>query len=421
MDNEKEDKLIRELIESIKAGEAGIRDVDKLAGELGLDPKRATNIRRRIIEKLTGTKLDNIGHFSLDVERATKRNIENMIGVAQLPMGIAGPLKVNGELAKGEFYIPLATTEGALVASINRGCKAISLSGGANVRVIDDKMTRAALFKVDSIEDAVGFRDWVIENFDKIVEKTKETSRHLRIREIRPWIVGKNVFLRFEGETGDAMGMNMITIAVEHACSWIEENYPNAKFVSASGNMCIDKKSSALNSLTGRGKTVVADIVLPREVVKSILKTEPEKMVEVAYRKNLVGSALAGSYGFNAHFANVIAAVYIATGQDAAHVVEGSQGFSLMEMQGDELHASVMIPALQVGTVGGGTGLGTQREALEILGVAGGGNPPGTNAKKLAEIIGAAVLAGELSLIGALAARHLGKAHQELGRGKKTS
>ncbi len=383
-----------------------------------MGPEEAVNIRREAIEKITGTKLENIGYYSLDVKRSTARNIENMIGVAQVPMGIAGPLKVNGELAKGEFYIPLATTEGALVASVNRGCKALTLSGGANVLVLEDKITRGVLFKAPNALEAKKFVNWVMENEKRIIEKTKEKSRHLKIRRIRHWIVGGNVWLRFEGETGDAMGMNMITIASEHACSWIEENYPGKiTFLAASGNMCIDKKPSALNMITGRGKTVIAEAVIPRDIVERVLKTTPENMVDVAYRKNLIGSALAGSYGFNAHFANIIAAMYIALGQDVAHVVEGSHGFSLFEVQGKDLYASVTLPAVQVGTVGGGTGLGTQREALEILGVAGGGNPPGINARKLAEIVGATVLAGELSLIGALAARHLGKAHQELGRG----
>ncbi len=403
-----------ELLEKLVSGEIKLHEVENYTS-----PDKAVELRRRAIERITGKKLDAIGQFHLDVERASARNIENMIGAIQIPLGVAGPLEISGEHAKGRFYIPLATTEGALVASTNRGCKAVTESGGARVFILDDKMTRSALFRLKSTKDAVEFKAWVNENKKRIMDIAMETSHHLKMGDIKIWIAGRNVWLRFEGETGDAMGMNMITIAVEHACSWIEKEFNGAKFLSASGNMCVDKKPSAINMITGRGKTVIAEALIPREIVGKVLKTSPEAMVDVAYRKNLVGSALAGSYGFNAHFANIIAAMYLALGQDAAHVVEGSHGISLFEMEGENLHVSVTIPAVQVGTVGGGTGLDTQREALSILGVSGGGNPPGENSKKLAEIIGAAVLAGEISLIAALAAGHLGKAHKALGRGKK--
>ncbi len=409
-------EMEEDIIKKVIKGEISLRKVDELVG----DKRKAVEIRRKAIEEITGTSLENIGKYSIDVDRAMARNIENMIGVTQIPLGVAGPILVNGELAQGEFYIPLATTEGALVASVSRGCKAVTLSGGVRVRIIDDKMTRSALFKTSGIEESKRLVDWVKENETEIMKKAMETSRHLKMKRIETWIMGDNVWIRFVGETGDAMGMNMLTIATEHASSWIESEFPgDVTFLASSGNMCVDKKPSALNMITGRGKTVVAEAVIKRDVVERILKTTPEMMAEVGKRKNLIGSAMAGSLGFNAHFANIIAAIYLALGQDAAHVVEGSMGVSNFEVRDNDLYISVLLPAVQVGTVGGGTGLETQKEALSILGVAGGGDPPGTNAKKLAEIIGAAVLAGEVSLIGALAARHLGKAHKALGRGQK--
>ncbi len=403
-----------DLVKKVVNGEISLRKIDEF-----LEGEEAVNLRRAAVERLTGADLSNIGKYTIDIERAVKRNIENMIGVAQVPLGVAGPVLIKGEYANGKYYLPLATTEGALVASVNRGCKAVTLSGGVKVRILDDKMTRAALFKTDGVEDAIELVNWINAHKEDIAKKAEETSHHLKIKSIETWVAGRNVWVRFSGETGDAMGMNMLTIATEHACSWIEDEFGKAEFIAASGNMCVDKKPNALDFITGRGKTVAAEAEIDRDVVERILKTTPERMADVAYRKNLLGSAMSGSYGFNAHFANIIAAMYIALGQDAAHVVEGSMGISMFEVKDGKLYVSVLIPAVQVGTVGGGTGLNTQREALSILGIHGGGEPAGANAKKLAEIVGAAVLAGEVSLIGALAARHLGKAHKELGRGQK--
>jgi hydroxymethylglutaryl-CoA reductase (NADPH) len=223
------------------------------------------------------------------------------------------------------------------------------------------------------------------------------------------------VFLRFGYDTKDAMGMNMATIATQEACEVVESETP-ASLVALSGNLCTDKKPAAINAVEGRGRTVSADVVLSRELVEDRFKTTPEAMVEANTRKNLVGSAKAGALGFNAQAANVVAAAFLALGQDAAQVVEGSNAITTLDVRGNELYASLTLASLEVGTVGGGTKLPTQSEALDVVGVRGGGDPPGANADALAEVIAAGALAGELSLMGALAASHLASAHEELGR-----
>lgn len=400
----------RSLLEKLKTGEVGFHKIDKKP-----DTDAAIELRRAAVSELTGLEFSHIKHYSFDIEKVTDRNIENMIGAVQVPLGVAGPLRINGDFANGEFYIPLATTEGALVASAHRGCSVITACGGANVRIFDDKMTRAPVFMAKDVIGAKKLVEWVKENFERLKEKAEATTRFGKLLSIEPFVAGRSVFLRFAYDTKDAMGMNMVTIATDAAADLIlSEN--DAELVALSGNMCTDKKPAAINAITGKGKTVSADVVLNREIIREKLKTTPEKMAEVNYRKNLVGSARAGSLGFNAHAANIAAAMFIACGQDAAHVVEASNAMTLMELTDDGLYCSVTLPSLAVGTVGGGTGIGAQHECLSMLGAAGAGDPPGANSKKLAEIVAAAVLAGEISLIGALAARHLAKAHAELGR-----
>ena len=406
---------VEELVDKVASGEIKLHQVEKYTDG---DKKLATEIRRRALEKKLGVSLENIGYYSIDPEKVIGKNIENMIGVVQIPMGIAGPLRINGEYAKGEFYIPLATTEGALVASVNRGCSALTAAGGVKTTIIGDKMTRAPLLKCPDARRAREVAEWVKANIDYLQEKAvSKVTRHGKLRDVKPYIVGNNLYLRFEFETGDAMGMNMVTISSEEIMKVIEEEFPDVKYLALSGNLCVDKKPNAMNFINGRGKTVIAEATIPREIVEKKLKTTPELIAEVNYRKNLVGSAQAGSYGFNAHFANIVGAIFLATGQDEAQITEGSHGITLAEVtpEGD-LYISVTMPSLEIGTVGGGTRVSTQREALSIMGVAGGGDPPGTNAKKFAEIIAGAVLAGELSLLAAIAAKHLAKAHAELGR-----
>ena len=363
-------------------------------------------------ENLSKTQLPNMGNYTLNMENASKRNIENSIGVLQLPIGVAGPMKINGEFCKREVFVPLATSEGALVASINRGASTITASGGVNVRVISDIMTRAPVIKTSSSVESLKLKQWFEDNFDRLKEIAESTTSHGKLLKIDPILIaGSYVYPRFVYSTGDSMGMNMVTIATEKILDEMTKE-TSAQHIALSGNVCVDKKAAAINMVEGRGKTVVADVLIPKDIVSKKLKTTAEAIVEVNIAKNLIGSAVAGSTAYNAHYANMVAAIFLATGQDAAHAVEGSLGITTAENRDGDLYFSVNLPDLPVATVGGGTSLETANEGLNILGVAGSGK-----AKEFAEIVASTVLAGELSLIGALAAGHLARAHQQLGRG----
>jgi len=406
-----------ELIEKVVRGEIKFYQVEKYT-----DIETATTIRRKAIEKIIGKELKHIGSYSIDMKQTASRNIEAPIGVQQIPLGIAGPLKVKGEIADGEYLIPLATTEGALVASVNRGCSIITASGGAKARVLKSAITRAPCILVPDTEHAVKLVNWVKDNFEKIREVFKGQDPFLKLLDFQPWIIGRNVFLRLLADTADAMGMNMVTSASEAVCNFIQENLPWAETIALSGNMCVDKKPTALNFILGRGKTVQSEAILKKEYIKETLKTTAQKMVEVVYRKIYVGSGQAASYGFNSHAANIIAAIWIATGQDAAHIGESSMGIVTAEEINDgDLYISLTLPSMICGTIGGGMWLSQMQEALSIMDCGGGfmkGKPPGTLAKKFAEIACSAALAGEVSLIAALAAGHLARAHEALGRGE---
>ncbi|WP_415379065.1 hydroxymethylglutaryl-CoA reductase (NADPH) [Halosimplex sp. TS25] len=412
--------------DSDAAGASGEADPETLAdrvtdGDLRLyeledhaDAETAATARRLIVERETGVDLSATGDYTFAAEN-TESNIENLIGGAQLPVGIAGPVAVHGESADGDFYLPIATTEGVLVASVNRGCSAISAAGGATTRITKRGMTRAPVFRVAGVSEGAEVAEWVEANEDRLAEAAESTTSHGRLQSVTPYLVGDSVFLRFSYDTGDANGMNMATIATRAAAEVVEEETP-ASLVALSGNLCVDKKPAAINAVEGRGHTVTADVTIPRETVEERFGTTPEAIEEANTRKNLIGSAKAGSLGFNAQAANVVAGVFIATGQDEAHVVEGSNCITTADAREDELYASVNLASLQVGTVGGGTDLATQSEMLDVMGFAGGGDPVGSNADALAEVIAAGALAGELSLLSALASRHLSSAHEELGR-----
>ncbi|MXR50143.1 hydroxymethylglutaryl-CoA reductase (NADPH) [Halovenus sp. WSH3] len=395
---------------------------DRLAsGELRLyelddhtDAETAAAARRLYVERETGADLATVGEYAFDAGEADS-NIENMIGGAQIPMGVAGPVEIDGSGADGEFFLPLATTEGALLASVNRGLSAIQDSGGATARVTDSGMTRAPVFQVAGVAEAEAVIEWVDDNTDRLREAAESTTSHGELLEIDPYVVGDNVFLRFIYDTKDAMGMNMATIATREASEVIEAETP-ARLVALSGNLCSDKKPAAINAIEGRGRSVTADAVIDRGLVEERLNTTPEAMAEGNTRKNLIGSAKAASLGFNAHAANTVAAAFLATGQDAAQVVEGANAITTMEAREDGLYASISFASLEVGTVGGGTSLDTQSEALDVLGLGGGGDPAGANADGLAEVIATGALAGELSLVAAFCSRHLSSAHEELGR-----
>lgn len=384
-----------------------------------LPPEEAVRVRRTFIEEETGASLGQVGAYSMAIDQAVRKNIENMIGAVQVPLGVAGPLRVRGEYADGTFYLPLATTEGALVASVNRGCSAITAVGGAEVRILRDGMTRAPVFATDSVIHARSVVDWIEANQDRIRATAEATTSHGRLIGIMTSVAGTSVYLRLEFDTKDAMGMNMATIASTAVSTLVAEE-TGARQIAISSNLCTDKKPAAVNAVLGRGKTVMAGVHLTDDLCQTIFKTRAAIIAEVNMRKNLVGSARAGALGFNAQAANVIAATFIACGQDPAHVVEGSSCITTVDPVEDGIYVAVTIPALNVGTVGGGTTLATQKECLSLLGVSGGGDPAGSHAKKLAEIIAAGVLAGELSLLGALGAGHLARAHQQLGRGETT-
>ena len=370
--------------------------------------------RRGALEKTLSLRLNHIGKFSLDESIASKRNCENMIGAAQVPIGIAGPLRIkNYESRIKDYYIPLATTEGALVASVNRGCKAITESGGANSISHRVGMTRGPVFYTGSIQKSNQLYKWLKENKKKIAEESEKTSKHLKFEKLDIRTQGFYVYVRFYFNTEDAMGMNMVTIATQALGELIEKE-TGARMISVAGNFDIDKKPAWINFINNRGFKVWAEAIIKKEVLKDVLKTDAEKFFDVWLAKCMIGSAMSGSLGFNAQYANIVAAMFIATGQDPAHVVEGSMGITTARvLKNGDLLVSVYMPALNLGTVGGGTGLATQLEALQILGVAGSGN-----VEKFAEIVGAVVLAGEISLLSSLSEGSLAKAHQKLARSK---
>ncbi len=397
----------------------GRRRLHELPAELTAD--EAAEVRRRALERLTGGTLEKTGRYALDAARASSQHCENFVGATQVPVGVVGPLRIHGEHvgADEEIYVPLATTEGALLASISRGCRAVREGSGAVVRVDDVGMTRAPVFRSSGIEESQRFLAWVAEHEEEIRATAESTSRHLKLVEIRPQTFGTSIYLRFRFTSGDAMGMNMATIACDRVVSELLEPRTGVRCVALSGNYCVDKKPSAVNFLEGRGKRIFAEATLDGTVLESCLKTNARALCEVQYRKNLLGSVAAGAMGFNAHYANVVAAFYIAAGQDVAQVVEGSMGVTCIEPRGPEgVYVSVYLPDAPVGAVGGGTGLDTQREALSVLGVRGDRADPGRGALRLAEILGATVLAGELSLMAAFTSRDLASAHQRLGRGR---
>ena len=393
-----------EIIEKLLAGEMKLYQIDNFTE----NATEALDIRREFIERYSDCKLDKISDYTLDMELAFAKNIENPIGTVQIPIGVAGPLKINGEHAKDDFFVPLATSEGALLASVNRGCSAITAAGGANARVIGDKMTRAPAIKTGSIVEAVKVKQWFEDKFEELKEIAESTTRHGKLVKIDPIIiVGNYVYPRFVYSTGDSMGMNMVTIATEKVLTKLHDDL-GVHALALSGNLCVDKKPAAINIVEGRGKTVVADILIPEAIVRAKLKTTAKAIEEV---NNLIGSAAAGSMAFNAHFANMIGAIFLATGQDEAHVVEGSLGITTAEDRDGDLYFSVNMPDLPIATIGGGTRLETANEGLRIIDCAGSGK-----VNKFAEIVISTVLAGELSLIAAISAGHLAKAHQELGR-----
>ncbi len=361
--------------------------------------------RRQMIEKKTKTSLPTIGTFSLDEKTASAHHCENMIGATQVPLGIAGPLRID----KTEYYIPLATTEGALVASVNRGCRAITDSGGAIVDSYRVGSTRGPVFYVKNLKESDQLNTFIDTHLKEMQNIACTTSKHIDLTKTFSRGVGQYRYVRFIYDTKDAMGMNMATIATDKIVRFIEEQ-TGTSCLALSGNYCVDKKPSWLNMIEGRGFKVWAEVVLPRKILQQTLKTTAQKIYDAWLSKCIMGSIMSGSMGYNAQFANVIAALFLATGQDIAHVAECSVGITTAEVRGKSLYMSVYLPDLMVGTVGGGTSLSTQKEALAILGA--------KQSEQLVRVVGASVLAGEISLLASLSEGTLAKAHNRLARGK---
>jgi hydroxymethylglutaryl-CoA reductase (NADPH) len=358
------------------------------------------------------TLLDARAESDLD---AYGRNIENYIGALRMPIGVIGPLRVNGLFAQGDFYVPLATTEAALVASYGRGARLISAAGGASAAVLAEGVHRAPGFAFENLTDAGRFVAWVMANAEALKDTAQSTTRFGKLVDLSPHIEGDHVYLICTYTTADAAGQNMVTIATEALCRHIESHCPVRPlywFVEA--NFSGDKKASALSFMSVRGRKVTATVLLTDEQIQTHLHTSAVRMHDY-WRMSALGGVMSGSLGVQGHYANGLAALYLATGQDAACVSESAVGVTRMALRdgANTLFVSVTLPNVIVGTVGGGTGLPTQRACLNILGLAGAGH-----ARALAELTAALCLAGELSIIGALCAGHFARAHENLARGK---
>uniref|UniRef100_A0A4W6C3X3 3-hydroxy-3-methylglutaryl coenzyme A reductase n=1 Tax=Lates calcarifer TaxID=8187 RepID=A0A4W6C3X3_LATCA len=384
-------------------------------------PERGVAIRRDMLSpKLpVPSALACLPYKDYDYSKVMGTCCENVIGYMPVPVGVAGPLLLDEK----QFYIPMATTEGCLVASTNRGCRALSLSGGCRSGILADSMTRGPVVRLPSVCRAAEVKVWLetSEGFSLIKEVFDQTSRFARLEKLLVGLAGRNLYIRFQSQTGDAMGMNMLSKGTEQALHRLQQQFPDMEVLSVSGNYCTDKKSAAINWILGRGKSAVCEATIPAKVVREVLKSSTAALVELNINKNLVGSAMAGSIGgFNAHAANIVAAIYIACGQDPAQTVGSSNCITQMEPagpNGEDLYISCTMPSIELGTVGGGTNLQPQQACLQMLGVQGTSpNQPGENARQLARIVCATVLAGELSLMAALAAGHLVKSHMTHNR-----
>ncbi|XP_055877025.1 3-hydroxy-3-methylglutaryl-coenzyme A reductase-like isoform X2 [Biomphalaria glabrata] len=385
------------------------------------DHVRGVAIRRQMLTSHLpkATALENLPFMNYDYKFVDGACCENVIGYMPVPVGFAGPLLLDGV----SYHIPMATTEGCLIASTNRGCRALVMSGGVKSTVTYDGMTRGPVVRFPTALKAGEMKTWLenADNFELVKECFDTTSRFARLQKIQVGIAGRSLYIRFVSKTGDAMGMNMLSKGSEKALNMLAEMFPDMEIISLSGNYCTDKKPAAINWIEGRGKSVVCEAFVKSSVVKDVLKTTVPALIELNISKNLVGSVMAGSIGgFNAHASNIVTAIYIACGQDPAQNIASSNCIVLMEATGplhDDLHITCTMPSIEVGTVGGGTILPPQAACLEMLGVKGSNDQcPGDNAKRLAQIICATVMAGELSLMSALAAGHLVQSHLKHNR-----
>lgn len=410
-----DDEIIR--IVNTAAPHCPLHKIESVLGQ----PERGVRIRRKIIStraKIPLEKLNMLPYQTFDYTKVMNACCENVLGYIPIPVGYAGPLLLDGN----HYFVPMATTEGALVASTNRGCKALSIRGVTSI-VEDVGMTRAPCVRFSSVARAAEAKAWIMDdvNYKKIKSEFDSTSRFGRLKELLIAMDGPQLYIRFVALTGDAMGMNMVSKGAEMALKCISKEFPDMKIISLSGNFCSDKKPAAINWIKGRGKRVVTECIISAATLRSVLKTDAKTLVECNKLKNMSGSAMAGSIGGNnAHAANMVTAVFLATGQDPAQNVTSSNCSTGMECWGEnneDLYMTCTMPSLEVGTVGGGTGLPGQSACLEMLGVRGANmESPGENAKKLAQIVCATVMAGEISLMAALVNSDLVKSHMRHNR-----
>jgi hydroxymethylglutaryl-CoA reductase (NADPH) len=368
--------------------------------------------RREFVKENTGTTLSHVAHYSLD-PAILPGNIENFTGVAQVPIGIAGPLRIKGEHARGDFYVPLATTEGTLISSYNRGMRLLTECGGVKTTVLDDAMQRAPVFMLGDALQSRAFGEWIEEKIDEIRHEAESTTRVGKLRNIQQFAVGPLRYLRFNYTTGDAAGQNMAGKATFAACEWIKSVHPLHPKYFLTGNTDTDKKHSHLNMLLGRGKRVVAEVVLRSDLLQEVMHITADDIMRTRDIQ-MAGAFIAGSSNNGAHSANALAALFIATGQDVANIAESHSAITYSrELENGDLYWSITLPSLIVATYGGGTGLATQRECLEMLGCYGLGK-----VQKFAEICAAVVLAGETSLVSAILHGDWVSSHEKLGRNR---
>ena len=378
---------------------------------------RIITARQQFIRDNTGAALDHVSRFSIDPQ-VTRGNIEHFTGVAQVPLGFAGPLLVHGQHAQGEFYVPLATSEGTLVASYNRGMKVLHRSGGVKCAVVGDNMQRAPVFIFEDAASASRFADWVVEQTASIKAAADATDPFVRLDYIDRYLSNHFAFLRFNFTTGDAAGMNMVGKATFAACNWILQNCDAADIRQffLESNFATDKKASMVNIMHTRGKRVTAEAVVKRDVLLEVMDAETESLYQ-HYKASMVGTMLSGAINNGCHSANAITAMFIATGQDVANVAESAAALLYADLTPEkDLYMSITLPSLIVATCGGGTGLPTQRECLEALGCCGVGK-----VRKFAEIVAGTVLAGEISLAAAISSLDWVSSHDQFGRNDPTA